>query len=586
MPENPAAKVSLSFAKLVATPNETSWSQAYNAGNLFVCFSFAVQQETKELSLHALGKELFNVLQSEFFTLQEKNITSIKSAIQISLENVPENVIVSLTLAFFKDTALLVFIAGNGKIVMKRGEKTGVLLAKKNSDDTIASASGFARNADTIVLETGQFAEGISQETVAQALDLALPNDIVEALSPQIHKQDNGAQAAIIISYQGVSPIVPVEEPDEDQHLSSPYTTQANQPLTEESAVGEQEPQPAPGFKAPKMSLRFSFGHRRRLFLNIALILVVLLIVSIFYTMKKYNEQKQNALFQSVYPTAQQYYSEGQGLATVNASLSQDNYRKAEKLLKDNESKFSENSVDYQQIAALLTKVENAIQGNTSGQSVPTTAVSPSPHSLLAVEEANNGLAFGQDDTNVYMITGNTIVSFAKSDGTEKTVIKNNNDWSDPVAIVPYDGNIYVLDQKKGLLKFVAGSGGFGKTYYFKGSAPDLSQAVDMAIDGSVWLIFKNGTISQYTSGTSNGLTVSGLLKPLSDPTKIVTDVTMEHVYILDAGNSRIVVFDKTGKYLSSYNAPVIAQAKDFTVSETDKTLQILSNGKVWQISM
>lgn len=174
----------------------------------------------------------------------------------------------------------------------------------------------------------------------------------------------------------------------------------------------------------------------------------------------------------------------------------------------------------------------------------------------------------------------------SKSDGTKTDIVKNNNYWSTPVAIVPYDGNIYVLDQAKGLLKFVAGGGGYGKDYYFHSNAPDVSSATGMAIDGSVWLLFKNGSIQQYTSGSSNNLQVSGLLKPMSNPTKILTDVTLENVYVLDAGNGRIVKFDKNGKYQSSYTSSVIANAKDFTVDETNKKIDVLSGGKVWEMSM
>ena len=66
MPEvQSAPKLSLSFAKLVATPTDITWSQAYNAGNLFVCISLTGNEEErdKELSLQAFGKDLFNVLQ-------------------------------------------------------------------------------------------------------------------------------------------------------------------------------------------------------------------------------------------------------------------------------------------------------------------------------------------------------------------------------------------------------------------------------------------------------------------------------------------------------------------------------------------
>src|ERR1700722_1329836 len=571
MPEtNPASKLSLSFAKLVATPTDTAWSQAYNAGNVFACISFALAQTDETILLNALGKDLFNVLQSEFFTLQEKNINNIKTAIQTSLSTVHENIIVSLTLAYFKENTLLVFIAGSGKIVMKRSEKIGVLLAKQQNDTTITSASGFIANSDTIILETGQFALIIPQEIITQALELELPNDIVEALSPQMHKQDNGAQAAIVISCRGALPTPPAEEiaADEDPMLSdlAPLPTQtfipeeALEPRLEfhsempEQPLEENSHKPISLLKLPHFHFGLSFNHRRRLFLNIALIIAVLLLISIFFTVKKYNDDKERTLFQSIYPPAQQDYSEGKGLATVNASLSQDNYKKAQTLLQNGETKFSKGSSYYQQIAALLTQVNSALQGNTAGQSANATAVQPTANSILAVEQSNNnGLSFGQDDTNVYVITNNAIETVSKTDGTTKTIIKNNNYWSAPVAIVPYDDNVYVLDQKKGLLKFVAGSGGYGKDSYFQNNAPDVSSATGMAIDGSVWLLFKDGSIQQYTSGTSNNLQVSGLLKPLSNPTKIVTDITMEDIYVLDQGNSRIVKFDKTGKYQASY---------------------------------
>ena len=88
----------------------------------------------------------------------------------------------------------------------------------------------------------------------------------------------------------------------------------------------------------------------------------------------------------------------------------------------------------------------------------------------------------------------------------------------------------------------------------------------------------------QYTSGKSNGLQLTGLPKPLSNPTKIVTDITMENIYVLDNGNARVVQFDKTGKYINAYNSSVVASAKDLDVSEKTKTIDILSQGKVWEM--
>jgi hypothetical protein len=603
MPEpQPVSKVSLSFAKLVATPTDTAWSQAYNAGNLFVCLSLSIEEIDEEISLQALGKDLFSVLQSEFFTLQEKNTESIKAAIKTSLESVPQSIICSLTLTFFKDTTLFVFIAGAGKVVMKRAEKVGTLLSEDKTDNgDIISASGYIQNNDTLVLETGQFATGISQDTVKQALELVLPNDVVEALSPQIHKQDNGSQAAIVIIFKGASHQKPEtfeaeEEIAEEQKMDTSYTENADKDDLPEPNIQfslHNEPEEAVSkkqlFKLPtfsKIHFSFQFNHRRRLYFNIALVITVLLILSIYFTFKKYNDDKEKALFQSIYPTAQQDYSEAQGLATVNPSLSQENYQKAEQLLIEGEQKFPKNSPYQQQLATLLTQVQGGLQGNTAGQTSKATTIQAPSNSLLAVEQSmSDGLAFGQDTNNIYVITNTAITTVSKSDGTTNAIIKNNGDWSNPVAIVPYEDNIYVLDQKDGLLKFVPSSGGYGKTKYFTGTAPDLSQATGMAIDGSIWILWKNGSIMDYTKGVSNGISLSGLTKPLNNPTQILTDITMESIYILDNGNERITQFDKNGKYQSAYSDPVVANAKGFTVSETNKNAQVLSGGKVYQIS-
>src|SRR6266498_1841689 len=107
MPESPhVVKPSLSFAKLVATPTDSAWSQAYNAGNLFACLSVSVVEKNENISLPATGKDVLNLLESEFFTLEEKTITSIKQAIHESLTKLPSSVTVDLTLVYFTDRTI------------------------------------------------------------------------------------------------------------------------------------------------------------------------------------------------------------------------------------------------------------------------------------------------------------------------------------------------------------------------------------------------------------------------------------------------------------------------------------------------
>lgn len=593
-----AAQSSLSFAKLVATPTDTAWSQVFNTGNLFACVTLTLVEPTEDLSLQVIGRDLFTELQSKFHTLQQEDTTSIKEVLQTSFAKLPPEVSGCLSLAFFKDTALHVFIAGSGRIVMKREEKIGILLERQTESLAITSASGYLKSGDTVVLETGPFAQSIDHEIVKEALELTLPTDIVEALSPPMHEKNHGGQAAIVIVYRGAfqpermiaeevvaSPETPITP--EEQTVGGLYDEQAYQEGMSEHI---EEHAPKRSFSLPKLPhINFSFrmSHRRKLFLNIALILLLLLGASVFLTLKKKSDDQKQVLFQQIYPQAKQDYETGQGLETLNPTLSQENYHKAEALLKDGETKFSKGSNEYKQMDSLLSQVASALGGGAKEKTTATKEVKPDKNSLLQVAQNNDdGLAFGEDSDVVYMITAKAISTISKTSGDQKDIIKNDNDWSSPKAVVPYQGNVYVLDSKKGVIKFVQGSGGFGNSSYFKSNAPDLSQGSGMAVDGSIWLVAKTGSVWKYTKGVSDDLKLSGLQKPLNNPTKIVTDISMEHFYILDQGNSRIVQFSKSGAYQNAYIAPVVATATDFTVSEKNKTMQVLSGGKVWQMSL
>ncbi len=629
MPESQhAAKPSLSFAKLVATPSDQAWSQAYNAGNLFVCLSLTRELDEESDTLQTIGKDMFNALQSEFFSLEDKHSEAIKEAIAISLTKLPETIRASVVLANFKEDMLTVFIAGTGSVAMKRGEKVGTLIEKHTSEHhAINYAAGYLQNNDTIVLQTGQFAQGISSETVKSALELELPNDVVESLSPQVHEQDNGAQAAIVIRYSGPTshqaittdteapatddqpPELPSEEESKAEVADEPTLAtavaedqieheQADPTLADaiekESEVEDEEDHKKRSFalKLPDIpfakNISFHLSHRRKVFLSVAVVIFLLLGISIFFTFQKENAEKRQALFAEIYPVAEQYYEEGQGLESLNKDRSRESYLKAEAKIKEGEEKIAQGTDEYKQLEDLKAKVAAALQGTPATQQASNLQeATPPANSFLAIEKANaSGKGFGQDTAAVYMITSNVITSFSKSSGSKKDVIENDSDWATPKAVVPYQTNIYVLDQKNGVLKFTPSEDTFTKSSYFTGTKPNLSKASGMAIDGSIWIISTDGKILKYTKGQQDTFGISGIDKPLNNPTKIYTDTSIDSVYILDKGNSRIVQLDKKGAFQKEYPAGVIANAQDFDVNQKDNKILILSGDKVWELPL
>ena len=99
------AETNLAFAKIVASPTISSWSQAYNAGKLFAVVSLekAANEEDTNGSLATLGKNILEKLEQNFFTLEKKDLVSIKSAIEESLKIIPEDVLYSFSISSFSN---------------------------------------------------------------------------------------------------------------------------------------------------------------------------------------------------------------------------------------------------------------------------------------------------------------------------------------------------------------------------------------------------------------------------------------------------------------------------------------------------
>ena len=616
--------LNLSFAKLSATPTETSWSQVYNAGNLFACLSLSKSAEEEGITLSSIGKEMFAHLESEFFTLENKDLQAIKEAIANSTHTIPTNVIGGLCLTFFKDNILYLFTYGEGAIIIKREGKVGTLLmGDKNLE--IRTASGFVENGDIIILQTSKFASDISEETLSQALELELPSDIAESLSPVMHtapdveNADLGASAAIIIRYQGIAkqPQEENENINEEEFVPEILTeeithTEIEDNLGSVEVVDQEEservfvPKQAnnddfPTHSSPKLTLiqklklslkslysknknKINLNHRNKFFLSIAAIILILLILSVFLTKKTQDDTKTEAAFHALYDPALKNYEDGVGIKNINSEFARSDFLKADTTLKEGQNKFKKGSKQEKQITELLVKVETELGGgSTASSKIEPKIITLSSTDLLSVEKNNSdGIAFSPDKDSIDYLTSSAVISVNKA-GDKKDLFKNDKDWEKGVGLSTYQGNIYILDQKNGVLKFTAGGDGFGKSSYLK-DKPDLSTASSIAIDGSVWILLKDGNILKYTKGTAEDFKVKGMDKPAKGASRLYTNIDIENLYILDPGNSRIIKINKEGAFQTQYVADILKNAKDLEVSEKDGKINVLSGKKIWEI--
>jgi len=595
-------ETNVTFAKIVANPTAYSWSQAYNAGKLFAVLSLERNEENLEEKdgLNLLGKEILDNLEQEYFTLETKDLDSIKNAVLVTSKKIPEDVFCSFVICAIVNNLLYAFILGKGKVDVKREEKLGIILhVEEGLPSSVKAASGFLQNDDIIILQTKQFSDIVSTDTLAASLDHQPPSEIAETLAPKIHvneKEQSGA-AAIVLSYKGSKQAEEVlesgeKEKAEDEIIQPEEKGEIPQAAVEVTSTGLFSKLSNPlslvleKLKLPKME---DLNHSKKLLLTVVIIIAVVLTASIILAVKKQNDTKTQMLFNQIYAPAQKKYDEGQNLLGLNQNLAHDSFTASQKILEDGKSKFSAKSKEEQQILTLLQKVNLVLSSSSGINLIKAQSVDSKVSNILSAEIKNSGASYvTQDDKNIYFVDSNGISSLAKSGVNSKVIIKNSELPKNIGGLGIYFGNIYVLDKNgKQINKFVQTSSGFGQANYFaSGTSPDLSNATSIAIDGSIWILFKDGTIEKFTKGKADTFSITGLDKVFSNPTRIYTTVDFNNIYILDNGNSRIVVLDKNGSYKAQYQADILKNATDFEVLETDKKTYILSSGKVYEIDL
>jgi len=570
------------LSKIVSTPNATSWSQAYNAGKLYAVLALErepqeqeVEVET-ELDLNIVGKETLEALENEFFSLENKDLEGIKSAVEKASTKLSSGIKASLVVAAENGNILYIAIKGKGKVDLKRQGQIGTVL-ESSDENEIKTGSGFLEDSDVLILQTPQFSELVPKDVLVGSIDSQTPSEIAETLAPTVHQGGKGGAASIILKYKDEAP------------PSSPAETASPQAPTEESKakiglkiVNNYFFQAKNLIKERGINIP-SLPHSKKVLLTVGLILVLVFAGIVILAAKKQGDEKIKEAYAQYFVEAQNKYEEGQSLLDLNQALARESFSEAKRILEEGQNRFSENSEEGKQVKELLSKVNEALSDSSGVSNVNPTEVNRSESELLSFAlEETSGLRFAKDDRNVYVITKNSVSSDARE------LIKNSNDWSDAAGLGTFFGNIYVLDRATDqILKFVATSGGeYGNSNYFTASQkPDLSEAADMAIDGSIYVLLKDGTVLKFTRGVKDNWQVQGLDKPLSNPARIYTD-SESNIYILDNGNSRIVEIGKDGRYQSQYVASILKDAKEMDVNEASGEIFILSGSKIFKIDL
>jgi len=161
--------------------------------------------------------------------------------------------------------------------------------------------------------------------------------------------------------------------------------------------------------------------------------------------------------------------------------------------------------------------------------------------------------------SDLLILESGGLLEYNPSWGLVPVAIADKERWGSPAAIGSYFGNFYVLDPQAGqVLRYLPGAEDYSipaENYFPDDVAVDLSGAVDIAIDGFVYVLYADGSIRKFEGGVPVEFQVAEIDKPLGRSTAIYTapDDVAQYIYVADAGNKRVVQLNKDGRFVRQF---------------------------------
>jgi len=583
----------LDIAKIIGSLSDTGWSQVHSFkpedqvkfnshGELLAAVSFKAKTE---IDISSFGAEIIKRLQEIYYSHEAESVLKKlnQTCETLAAEFLDQVELEIVALAVWQNYLYAAKNSG-GQVWLKRGEA----LVKLFAGEGLTTASGKLIPGDWVVAVTGQFGQLVTEGSLRAALGETSAAAVGESLTAQVHGHDNNSQASAIIL--------------------------------------KTEPEAKPAAALPKELKIFAGPHlnkRRRSILTVGLVLASIFILSLVLSGRKKQAESGRQAYQAVVDEVNYKLDEASSLLTLNPlrakALLQESQARI-KEYKEKERKPGREILDLEaRIAPALEQaqreyraeavewydfnlVKDGFRGGNwdlSGKEVlvwdqtSQTAVllnleTKAAKEIVSGEDLGRVQTIGLTDERGFIAAQDkvTVVDTAK----EKIIAAVDADeWQKITTARGFGGNLYLLDASSDsqIWKYLGLEEGLSsKRSYLAGDSFDLSEAMDMAVDGSVWVLFSDGTIVKYTQGKKDAFQVIGLDQPFGEAVKIFTSPEVEHLYILDRANTRVVVVDKSGEYAAQYQWSGIAGVKDLVVSETLKKIFFLTGEKVFSLDL
>lgn len=501
-------------------------------------------------------------------------------------------------IAFFYKDAVYIARAGN-KV------KVTVFRPPKSFNVEFELGSGRLVSGDLVLIGTEKFSETFDTGTFASS-DEVIFEDVIDGLLTDISALDEQSEVGALFVQVGG------KKHDSEKnvgHGEEPHKAPAVEKI-EDVQKTDSELRPVPErkllasilsgitseFKKLKVGDIGALFRLRRNLMFVAILLILILGVSGFVTVKGKMDLKKNAQISEHLTIAESKYAEAVGILDLNKE-------KARQLLVEAEAQVNSAlaiSGENERALKLKAQITEALKGTEnlasinfetfwdgsgsvagfskgdgsfyafSGSGVYEIDEAGEDSEVSGVNADGGGFVF---NNNLFVLSGGNVLKLDFNGGEDEVGrISNARDIS------VFFGNVYLLGDNQ-ILKFVPIADGYAQgTDYLENSLSFGSES-RFAIDGSIWVT--NGKeILKFTRGVSDNFSFSGV-NGAGNFGEIYTNADSSKIYVIDRDNSALLVIGKDGLYEKSYNSSEFKKASDLFVDEEEGKMYIATGSKI-----
>lgn len=591
------------------------------------------------------GRQVLSELEDFYFEFEGAVAEKFKATFEKAEEKLSKEIDFELCLAAVSGKVLYIIGKGQVEVYLKRADKLSSLLSVGAPSQLI---SGFIAAGDRLLLSTKSLITLLGSE-IDKTLSLPIET-FEEEIEGRIGVSglENHGLAALAVEVIPSAPLSEEMVGEEDLQITSLSSDQPEQKIDQEypsrPVILLQTVLQKMAMFLGRLRGYFPRSGRGRLILAVALIVVIA--SGLGYKYKLSRDQERKLQFNKILQEAKDDFNAAKGLSSLNpaeAKFKLDGARdkvnkalmikpkdtEAENLKKqieqDSSSILQQSSVsDFPEFLDLDLVKKNFHAEQLSLSSGKLLILDPAVKTLVVVDLAkkSNQILAGSEqlgDALFASLNGGLALVYSKDKGILKidttnqklsTVAKKDSGWGEIKDIYGFAGNVYLLDSGNSathstdaqgrteqsrsatssgqIWKYLPTSEGYSdkREYLTKNTKVDFTGVLRMQIESSIYVLKTGGEILRFTRGAKDNFSLGGLDKGVKDPKSFFTSSDTDNLYLLDSGNSRVLILTKTGSYKGQITGNRFATATDLVVDEKGKKVYLLEGSRIYTVDL